>query len=170
MAKPKEIALSQEELQHILTYDPSTGEFTWNYCSDKSNYWNTRFANKLAGTSHERSVIIRTNGRGYKAHRLAYLYMVGYVPEEVDHINQNPFDNRWENLRAVSHQENSRNRRKSRSNISGVTGVHWHTATQKWAVSIGLDYDKRNLGEYDNFEEAVAVRKRAETRYGFTNS
>lgn len=167
MTKPKEIALSQEEVRRILTYTPSTGEFVWNYCSDKSRYWNARFANKPAGCQHTRSVIIRTNGRGYKAHRLAYLYMVGYVPEEVDHINKNPFDNRWENLRAVTHQENTRNAKQKCNNTSGVC---WHYASKKWVATIGVDGRKEHLGLFRTLEAAQQARKRAEAHYGFTNS
>ncbi|WP_428999737.1 HNH endonuclease signature motif containing protein [Stenotrophomonas maltophilia] len=47
----------------------------------------------------------------YRQHRLAWLYMTGQWPSgEIDHINHDRSDNRWHNLRDVSHQANQQNR------------------------------------------------------------
>lgn len=47
--------------------------------------------------------------------------------EQIDHINQNPWDNRLENLRVVSNAINKRNSGMYSNNSTGVTGVRWIT-------------------------------------------
>ena len=55
---------------------------------------------------------IMIDGKMYKAHRLAFLYMLGdFPPNNVDHINGKPGDNRWINLRAVTQKQNTQNRK-----------------------------------------------------------
>ena len=45
--------------------------------------------------------------KSYRAHRLIWKWMTGDDPErEIDHINQDPYDNRWENLRLATPAQN----------------------------------------------------------------
>lgn len=61
----------------------------------------------------------------YRTHRLIFLMHHGYMPEIVDHINGVRDDNRIENLRAATINENCYNCKLSKSNKSGVKGVYW---------------------------------------------
>lgn len=83
----------------------------------------------------------------------------------IDHINHNPTDNRKCNLRATTPSQNARNHKLSTSNTSGVTGVVFQKASQKWLARIGVDYNTIVLGAYDTFDEAVMARKNAEKLY-----
>lgn len=83
----------------------------------------------------------------------------------VDHINHNTMDNRRKNLRMVTLSENAMNQRIKSNNTSGVKGVRWHKATQKWQVDITVNQKQIYLGVYENFDEAVKVRKQAEEKY-----
>lgn len=74
-------------------------------------------------------------------------------------------DNRKSNLRIATNTENSINIGLKNNNSSGVTGVSWHKASQKWRVRINIGYQEIYLGVYDNFTEAVNVRKQAEEKY-----
>ena len=55
-------------------------------------------------TGHIRICIMRVK---YLAHRLAWLYVTGSWPsQDIDHIDGDPTNNRFANLREVTHQEN----------------------------------------------------------------
>ena len=51
---------------------------------------------------------------------------------DVDHENHKIFDNRKENLRICTHQNNMRNSKISKNNTSGVTGVRYEENCCKW--------------------------------------
>lgn len=72
----------------------------------------------------------------------------------VDHANGNPLDNRRENLRIATHQQNTWNRRMSRNNTSGFKGVI-SVHTGRFTAQIGKDSKVYHLGTYDTAEDAA---------------
>lgn len=111
--------LTHTRLTDLLHYCPITGVFTM-----LTSRGGVR-AGRVAGTPDINNYTqIRIDGKFYKAHRLAWFYTHGSMPlSDIDHINQDPSDNRIGNLREVEHVINRRNSRAYRSNTSGVTGV-----------------------------------------------
>lgn len=110
----------------------------------------------------------RVNYKILRAHRVIMAMLTGdWPPHEVDHINGDKSDNRPENLRLVTRTENGRNARKPLHNTSGIIGVSWHKAAQKWRASIKVNSVNKHLGVYRTKSEAIAARKRAESEYGF---
>lgn len=88
-----------------------------------------------------------------------------YDEIEVDHIHaENIRDNRKCNLRLATHSQNGMNKPLQRNNKTGVTGVSWDKARNKWRVQIQKNGVHYNLGSFNNFDDAVAVRKEAEER------
>ena len=79
----------------------------------------------------------------------------------IDHINHNTFDNRKKNLRKVTPSQNAMNRRLNPKNKLGVKGVHLNKYG-KYVAQIELDYRQKNLGAYDNIDDAINARKKAE--------
>ncbi len=148
--------ISQEELKTILHYNPDTGIFT-RIKSSHSNY-----EGKEAGWLEQKGYITITVKSFYiKAHRLAFLYMVGYIPEgEVDHINRVKDDNRWCNLREVSRTCNVRNTGNRKDNTSGVKGVNYEVKLRvsPWKVQIQINKKKYSIGLHKTLEEAVFHR------------
>ncbi len=67
-----------------------------------------------------------------------YLLMNLNEYERVDHINRNPLDNRKNNLRICSNQQNTFNS-KSRQGTSSFKGVSWDKRSGKWKASISLN-------------------------------
>ena len=85
--------------------------------------------------------------------------------EEVDHINGKTYDNRKENLRAISHVDNSKNLKIYNSNKSGHKGVHLDKREQKWKSYITFEKKRIHLGTFNTYEDAVKIREDAEEKY-----
>ena len=160
----KDFTLTQEILKELLRYNPETGVFVWKVkaarCVEIGD-----IAGCLARTGYNQ---IKVAKKSYRAHRLAFLYMTGsFPPNQIDHINHIRDDNQWLNLRAVTHQENHKNRTKNKNNTAGITGVSWHKHTNKWYSRIKVNYIDIYLGIFDDWFDAVCARKSAENKYGF---
>ncbi len=173
---------SPETLRKLLRYEPETGKLFWrergidwfedggHTAQHNMRSWNSRYAGKEALTAvntdgYRRGTIFGTR---YYAHRIIWTIVHGEWPQdELDHINGNPSDNRLENLRVVTHQENGRNQKLYCSNTSGVVGVSWHKRDETWRAEIKVDGKKIHLGYFDSFDDAVAARAAAEIELGF---
>ena len=75
-----------------------------------------------------------------------------------DHKNRNPLDNRIENLRPATFQENSRNSSLRKNNSSGIVGVTWDKSRSKWRAYISVNNQQTCLGYFSNKEDAIRVR------------
>ena len=83
----------------------------------------------------------------------------------VDHIDRDRLNNRKINLRVVTNHENSFNQSKRKNNKSGIIGVCWWERDQNWMAQIKYNYKRYFLGYYNNFDDAVRARLRAELKY-----
>jgi len=166
----RELSLTQGRLKELLHYNPETGIFTWVKGRVKSRGGNAK-KGKVAGTAHSAGYIqIAIDKKLYLAHRLAFLYVDGYIPENnVDHINRIRDDNRWCNLREVSQSCNLRNASIRIANTSGVTGVSWDKEKNKWRAAIRASGSNKYLGYFESFDDAVRARWEAEIKYGYPN-
>lgn len=159
--------LTQEYLKSQLDYDPTTGVFT----RKVSRSGKKGKKGEAAGGLSYGYVNIRVGGKEYKAHRLAVLYMEGYLPEgPVDHRNRKRDDNRYSNLRPdVTHQCQARNREKRSNNSTGVVGVRWsHGSRSKVYATICVKGKTTQLLPVTtDFDEAVCARYAAEQCLGW---
>lgn len=82
--------MDQETLKSILKYDAFSGLFSWAVKRQKV------VVGSVAGSKNSLGYVqIKISGKLYHAHRLAWLYVYGYMPEkEIDHINRIRDDNR----------------------------------------------------------------------------
>lgn len=170
-------------LRNLLRYEPDTGLLYWRARSvewftpsrrrtaeHKMNNWNSKCAGQEAFTSkdHRGCRQGRIFDRGHLAHRVIWALVTGAWPEEdIDHEDRDPSNNRWSNLRAVSHAVNMRNLPPRLSNTSGVCGVSWSRRRNKWYAQIRMANKTISLGLFDDFNDAVAVRKAAEESHGY---
>ena len=157
-------SLTQTELKEILHYNKFTGIFTW-----AINISSRARKGAIAGNMNQRGYCrIKIKNKEYLSHRLAFLYIEGYLPENgVDHRNRVKDDNRWSNLRETTQTCNMRNKGKLLSNKSGITGVHRDPRYNTWVVSIGVDSKTVYIGSYSNLIDAAKARWEAEVKYGF---
>lgn len=152
---------SAEILKDIMTYDADAGTFTWTergLNEPRANWWNSVFAGKSAGHIHTGGYTrIMIDGLHHFAHRIAWKIMTGEEPVQIDHINGDTGDNRFANLRDVSHQINSKNRKLYKNNTSGIPGVMFHERDKVWISKVGVDGVQVQLGSFDTKEEAIAA-------------
>lgn len=151
--------LTQKELKKLLKYNSKTGIFIWR------KYMNGRaIKGCIAGSvSTKGYVCIQINKKTYKAHRLAWLYVYGYFPENsLDHKNRDKQANWIFNLREISRKCNVRNCGNYISSRSGVKGVVWDKNREKRASHITNNQRTKRLGMFRNFTEAAAHRFAAE--------
>ena len=150
--------LTQKRLREVLHYDPEDGAFTW-----VGNYSNAPAGAPAGGPSDRGYWHIMVDGKTYKAHRLAWLYVHGYFPEAgLDHRDRVKHHNWISNLREASQQCNMRNIATPKTNSSGVKGISWDAAKAKWVAQIGVSGNVRRVGAHEDFLEAVCHRLAAE--------
>ncbi len=153
--------ITTERLREVLAYDPDTGVFTWRVARGRQSAG--AVAGSLNGSGY---LLIRIDRRSYPAHRLAFVYMTGAWPEnEIDHMNLDRADNRFENLREATHSQNMANGRRRSNNTSGLKGAHWRKRNRRWQAQIRVAGRKKHLGYFDTPEEANAAYREAATQH-----
>jgi hypothetical protein len=106
---------------------------------------------------------LKPNGYAYgriedKTHNLLHRYILKYTGDNmVDHINNNPLDNRKCNLRIVTPSENSRNKSFNKNSSSKYIGVSL-TYNNKWRSQITINNKNIFLGIFENEIDAAKSR------------
>jgi hypothetical protein len=147
----REPALPQERLQEIMHYDPQTGEFRWRVCANPDSC-----AGEIAGSNMRSDYwCIHIDGRGYRAHQLAWLYMTGeWGGPAIDHRDGDPFNNRWRNLRRSNLSNNASLSRRQRSNRQGFAGITLDRRSGQWTACISKGGRGYFLGRFATNEAA----------------
>lgn len=151
--------ITQARLKELLHYDQETGIFT-RLVTVSGGYKAGERAGTISGAQKMKFKYrqIWIDQKGYKEHRLAWLWMTGKFPEHmIDHINSDGLDNRWVNLREATHSQNQMNRKCFRS--LGIKGVYCRkgNTAKKWFVVITKQDKRHMLGHFYTFDEAKAV-------------
>jgi hypothetical protein len=152
------------EFTDRLEYDPKSGELRWKLrdvtCS-RDKAWNTRHAGTVAGCVHKDGyTYISFHGRPWLAHRVIWAMMMGAFPhKQIDHINGDRSDNRWDNLRLATVAQNQWNR-PSKS-------YHYSKSRDRWRVRVVKQGKQIYIGDFRSEEEArqASIAARAE-HYG----
>lgn len=168
----RKFELSPQTIASALSYDPGNGGLLWKERSPETflpskkrtqewicSAWNAKFAGREAFTATSKGYRVGSvNGQMLKAHRVAFALMTGRWPvSEIDHINGDPSDNRWENLREATRAENCKNISIKRSNTSGAKGVHFEKRRQLWRADIYSNGQAKHIGYFSTVTEASAA-------------
>lgn len=151
--------LTAARLRELVNYNPDTGLMTWKI---------SRNQKALAGTEvgHQEAKGYRSaciDGKDFKVHRLAWLYVYGQWPKnQIDHLNQIKDDNRIVNLRDVTNSQNQLNIKIKSNNTSGLRGVHFDSRAKTWRAQISRNGVRQTLGSFDTKEKAATARATAE--------
>ena len=155
--------LNQELVKDLFDYDSSTGIFYHAKNKGKAK------KGEVAGGYHKhtKAIYLRINGKKELAHRIAWLYEYGLLPQnQLDHINHDRSDNRITNLREVTHSENMKNKSKYKNNQYGVTGISKDKRCGKFRAYININGKPKGVGYYDEFNDAVVARNQALKQVG----
>lgn len=145
--------LTHSRLKELISYDPETGEFTWLPRKTLAKHlWNAK-----AGTYDKLGYLrIKVEGVQYLAHRLAFLYMTGEIPEgKIDHKDTNPSNCAWDNLREATSSQNSMNSCARADNQLGMKNIR--VKGTSFQVRIGKD-GKSYTKTFKTLEEAIEWR------------
>lgn len=144
--------ITQKQLKTELRYDSVTGVFTWLAARQG------RQIKKPIGTYRSDGYLqVRIFGKIYLLHKLAWLYVYGVLPGEIDHKNRNKADNSIDNLREATRSQNNVNSDMRINNTSGFKGVWLHKETGKWRAMIKFEGKNNSLGLFNTKEEAGAA-------------
>lgn len=116
--------------------------------------------------------VLRVKGRpAYAASRVAGVYVLMHrliveapAGSEVDHVDGNGLNNRRENLRCCTHQQNCRNSRKHPGR-SDYKGVCWEKRRGHWVAMIRTSQGRKHLGSFDSEKDAAEAYKLAARQY-----
>jgi hypothetical protein len=151
MAQAYNVLPPAQDLWELFDYKPLTGELVRR----------VRTSNKPAGSvagcldSTCGYFRIRIKKRHYKLHRVVWCWVTGTDPGnlDIDHVDRNPSNNTWQNLRPATRAQNAGNQ-KSR-------GWDFDKRTGKYQARIRHNYKCISLGAYNTAEEATAAYQKA---------
>ena len=155
--------VTQARLKELFFYDPGLGLLKRIVSTSRKTK-----AGDVAGHTNQKGYLkVIVDKVQYQGHRLICMYVHCVWPDQIDHINGNKSDNRIVNLRSVTNQENHKNQKRCKLNTSGVTGVYWHRANNKWNANIVINGVRNHIGYFKYKWDAICARKSAERRHGF---
>lgn len=181
LKRSAEAACSIEALAAFLAYEPLSGRLLWRrrvpgmvlggrkLSSHGCSIFNTCYAGRYADlryvTGYRSTGILKYQ---FLSHRIVWALHYGEWPQmQMDHINGVRSDNRLQNLRLVTLQENNMNLARRCDNKSGYTGVYFDKAARCWVARITKNGKTYGVGRFETADEAGAARKEAERRFGF---
>ena len=143
--------ITADDARVVFDYDPLTGVFLW-----KVRTGRRCIIGGDARVVQKGRYTVKLGGTRFQASNVAWLICYGEWPDgEVDHADQNKFNDTKDNLRLADTSKNMMNRGKTRANKSGYKGVSPHRSG--FVVWIGAKGSKYYLGVYDDAEHAAAV-------------
>ena len=138
---------------------------------DGELYWKKPTAKKI----RIGSIVGSVDARGYKkvrffnkvyaVHRIIFLMHHGYLPTEIDHKDNNKINNKIENLRPATVNQNRQNALTRKDNSSGAKGVSFDKNKNKWNVRIQVNKKTKRIGYFEDLELADLVAQEARDLY-----
>jgi len=143
-----------EDFSAAYDYDPDTGRIT-----------RRKTGNVITGKNRAGYIKIQYKKKNWYGHRVAWLLQTGAWPsKQIDHINGDPSDNSFANLRDVDPQINVHNRHKA-FGATKFLGVSFHKASGKYNAQICVDGRNKSLGLFHSPEEAHAAYMAAKEQF-----
>ena len=130
--------------------------------------WRTNLIKRCGNCYGTREIWNKGNRYSEHLHRVVLERKIGRKltkKEQVDHIDGNGLNNTRNNLRLSNQCQNMANARKRKDNLTGVRGVHFNKAKNKFEVYINKNRKRFRLGRYKTLKDATKVREEAEKKF-----
>ena len=143
--------------------------YSWRENKSKPSYWykikatlhtdkKTGYKKYVLGINYK---TYRLSRIVYKAHNNDWEIIDTSDTNFVDHINNNSLDNRIENLRVLTNQQNQWN--------NNAKGYSWYKQRKIWTAQIQVNGKQINLGYFENEEDARNAYLEAKSLYHIIN-
>jgi hypothetical protein len=152
--------LTQEYLQQLFDYE--NGQLI------RKNTGKLAICSKTQGSRYAK---INIAEKSYFLHRVIFLHQKGYLPKCVDHIDGDKFNNKIENLREATQQQNCLNSKHRVSSKSPFKNVYLQSVSKNsqckrnWMVSVTVQGNKKYFGSFEDLELADLVATEARNLY-----
>jgi hypothetical protein len=162
--------LSKEREKKYNKYDLS-GDYGigWTSNTNREFYFDLEDYDKIKDYCWCEHILLDGSYSALESHDLATNKIVRMhyliVGKSYDHANLNPFDNRKENIREATRNQNAQNHSLRKDNTSGFSGVSYDKRVQKWAAQIDANKQRIFLGYFNTKQDALISRLQAELKY-----
>jgi hypothetical protein len=146
----KVTGIARDVLHELFTYDNGT-------LKNKSPRGRAKVGCAIGTIDSHGYLVATVKGKVYKVHRLIYGMFTDMVPLVLDHINGNPTDNRIENLRPATIEQNGYNRKVNKNSSSQIKGVAFLRG--KWMAQCQSTGKRKYLGVFASAEQAALALK-----------
>jgi len=151
--------ITQTLLNQIFCYE--NGELFWKISPAKQ----IKIGSKAGNLKPNGYFRVGIGHKSYAIHRLIFMMHHGYMPTEIDHIDNNPSNNCIENLREANRFQNTQNAIKRKDCSSRVKGVCWKKSHKKWVVQLQVNGKRKSFGYYNDIEYAKFVADAMRYKY-----
>jgi len=148
---------TKEQLALLLAYVPEEGAFYWLVDNKHPRARKGMRAGRINSLGRAQIGIER---KQVFVHKLVWLFETGVWPTEmIDHINGDPLDNRFKNLRLSNHKLNGQNQNayRPRNKHTQLLGTSWHKRHNRFVAAIKIDGVRKHLGYFATAQEAHAA-------------
>ncbi len=151
--------ITQEKLKELFDYHPD------GYLINRVRRGRTALAGKRTCREKVKSYRqVAINGKPVREHILIWIWHYGTQPDTIDHIDFDRLNNKIENLRSVTHQQNIRH------GSGRQAGITYPKGKKKPHVKITVNDKSIHVGVFNTYEEALEARLKAERIYWWANA
>ena len=135
-------------VRELYDYNPTTGKLIH---TGANKHPKCKAGVVIEGSKGSHGLSIGFDKSHYKYHRVVFMWLHGWLPDLIDHIDRDPTNNRPDNLRPSDKKANALNSDRSERRL----GYSYRKDRNKWRAYEWVDGKQKHLGNFDTKEEAM---------------